>query len=287
MSISVKVRLLQLAGRRRRLCLFVLSPHARNKLGSGNSFGTSAKRCELSWTGPIERNVLARIRYPLKLEAERIDGTHHRLAPGYKLSGSGFRAGRVHELRIFSRQACRASQSLSPGLHFARDFCSPLSAVGRDLIGDPRTLRTPKFPTFREQCSDESQESSCTPAENEGKYLRLTLVGAFVDKDAGGPLGPSRPQITFPSSHTDKAQIVEIDIAVMTGLDVPEKDRLAESVVWGLREGAGTSDGAAAIVKPISRDVPVGNLSHADLLAEASDYRKSAHLIRSPRRRER
>jgi len=31
------------------------------KLGSGNSFGTSAKRCELSWTGPIERNVLARM----------------------------------------------------------------------------------------------------------------------------------------------------------------------------------------------------------------------------------
>jgi hypothetical protein len=29
--------------------------------------------CELSWTGPIERNVLARIRCPLKLEAERID----------------------------------------------------------------------------------------------------------------------------------------------------------------------------------------------------------------------
>src|SRR5215472_2273547 len=74
-----------------------------NKLGSGNSFGTSAKRCELFWTGPIEQNVLARIRCPLKLEAERIDGTHHRLTPGYKLSGSGFRAGRVHELRIFSR----------------------------------------------------------------------------------------------------------------------------------------------------------------------------------------
>ena len=74
-----------------------------NKLGSGNSFGTNAKRCELSWAGPIERDVLARIRCPLKLEAERIDGTHHRFTPGYKLSGSGFRAGRVHELRIFSR----------------------------------------------------------------------------------------------------------------------------------------------------------------------------------------
>jgi hypothetical protein len=133
-----------------------------------------------------------------------------------------------------------------------------LSAVGRDLIGDPRTLRAPKLPTFREKGGDETQESSCTSAENERKHLRLTLVGAFVDKDAGGPLGSSRPQITFPSSHAHKAQIVEINIAVMTGPDVPEKDRLAEAVVWGLREGAGASDGAAAVVKPVSRDVPVG-----------------------------
>src|SRR5215472_6726054 len=266
--------------------------HALQQIGSGNSFGTSIKRCELSWTGPIERNVLARIRCPLKLEAERIDGTRHRLAPGYKLSGSGFRAGWVHELRIFSRQACRASQSLSPGLHFARDFCSPLSAVGRDLIGDPRTLRTPKLPTFREQCGDETHESPCASAENEGKHLSLTLVGAFVDKDAGGSLGPSRPQIPFPSSHTDKAQIVEIDIAVMTGPYVPEKDRLAEAVVWGLCEGARASDGAAAIVKPISRDVPVGNLSHEDLLAEESDCIEKVpasfdHLVGASKQRRR
>ena len=125
---------------------------------------------------------------------------------------------------------------------------------------------------------------SCASAENEGKHLSLTLVGAFVDKDAGGPLGPSRPQITFPSSHTDKAQIVEIDIAVMTGPDVPEKDRLAEAVVWSLCEGAGASDGAAAIVKPISPDVPVGNLSHEDLQAEQSDCIEKAsasfdHLV--------
>ena len=57
----------------------------------------------------------------------------------------------------------------------------------------------------------------------------------------------------------------------MTGPDVPEKDRLAEAVVWGLCEGAGASDGAAAIVKPISHDVPVGNLSHEDLRAIESD----------------
>jgi hypothetical protein len=52
---------------------------------------------------------------------------------------------------------------------------------------------------------------------------------------------------------------------------VPEKDRLAEAVVWGLCEGAGASDGAAAIVKPVSRDVPVGNLCHEDLQTKKSD----------------
>jgi hypothetical protein len=56
----------------------------------------------------------------------------------------------------------------------------------------------------------------------------------------------------------------------MTGTDMPEKDRLAEAVVGGLREGAGTSDGAAAIVEPITRDVPIRNLSHEDLQAEES-----------------
>jgi len=58
----------------------------------------------------------------------------------------------------------------------------------------------------------------------------------------------------------------------MTGPDVPEKDRLAEAVVWGLRKGAGASDGATAIVEPISGDVPVRNLSHEDLQAEVFDF---------------
>jgi hypothetical protein len=34
---------------------------------------------------------------------------------------------------------------------------------------------------------------------------------------------------------------------------------LLRAVVRGLREGAGARNGAAAIVKPITRDVPVGN----------------------------
>jgi hypothetical protein len=70
----------------------------------------------------------------------------------------------------------------------------------------------------------------------------------------------------------------------MTGTDVPEEDRLAEAVVRGLRKGARASDGAAAIVEPITRDVPVGNLTHEDLQAEESHCAEKApasldHLV--------
>jgi hypothetical protein len=40
------------------------------------NLGTSRKRRETSRTDPVERDVLARIRRPLKLEAERIDGIY-------------------------------------------------------------------------------------------------------------------------------------------------------------------------------------------------------------------
>jgi hypothetical protein len=47
--------------------------------------------------------------------------------------------------------------------------------------------------------------------------------------------------------------------------DVPEQHRLAEAVVRGLGERAGARNGAAAIVEPVSRDVPVGKLGHESL----------------------
>src|SRR5205807_4634150 len=134
--------------------------------------------------------------------------------------------------------------------------------VGRELEGDPRALHAPELPAFGEQRSYESWKSSDMAAKNAGKHLRLALVGTVVDEDAGRPLGLPRPEIAFPSSHPDEAQIVEINIAVMAMSDVPEQHRLAEAVVRGLGEGAGARDSAAAIVEPFSGDVPAGNLGH-------------------------
>src|SRR5262249_11570138 len=73
----------------------------------------------------------------------------------------------------------------------------------------------------------------------------------------------SRPEVAFPSAHPDEAEAVEIDVAALATLDVPEEDRLAEAVVRWLRERAGTGDSTAAVVEPVPRDVPLRYLSHA------------------------
>ena len=65
-------------------------------------------------------------------------------------------------------------------------------------------------------------------------------------------------------------------------LDVPEQDRLADAVVRSLGEGAGARDGAAAIVEPVSRDVPAGNLDHEDLHSQ-NDNTKLPHRAQAER----
>jgi hypothetical protein len=51
----------------------------------------------------------------------------------------------------------------------------------------------------------------------------------------------------------------------MTTSDVPEQDRLANAIVWGLGEGTGAGDGAAAIIKPVTGDLPIWDLGHEKL----------------------
>src|SRR5262249_38922621 len=51
-----------------------------------------------------------------------------------------------------------------------------------------------------------------------------------------------------------------------------EQNRLAEAVIRSLREGAGTRDGAAAIVEPITRDVPAGTLGHEASIPHSRQY---------------
>src|ERR1043166_5360400 len=229
--------------------------------GVHTSYTTCAPSAILG-TGPVERDVLARIGRPLEFEPERIDRTDGRFAPGHDLSRPGLGARRVDELRILPGQTGRAGQGVGPGFHLAGDLGAPICAVGRDLKSDPRALHAANLPAFGEQPGDKGGKAADLTAEDTGKHLGLTFVGALVDEDAGAALGPSGPQIAFPSSHPHEAQAVEIDVAVMAPADMPEQDRLAEIIVRGLGERAGARNRAAAIIEPVADDAPAGNRGH-------------------------
>jgi hypothetical protein len=139
------------------------------------------------WTGPVERDVLARIRCPLELEAERIDRTHPRFAPGHNLSRSGSEPGAFISCGYFYREARRAGQGLGSGFRFANDFRSPLGVVGRDLEGDPRTLHASDCRPSANSEATKAGNPPAWPPKIRGKRFCLALVCAIVDEDAGSP----------------------------------------------------------------------------------------------------
>src|SRR5262249_12031068 len=201
--------------------------------------------------------VLARIRGPLELVAERIHETDRRPAPGYKLwTRPCLTARRVHELRILSWRAGRPRQGLRPRLHLSDDLCSPVGAIWPHLERDPGALHSTNLPAFGKHRAPQSGKPSGAASDNKLNRLGLTLVGTLVDEETGRTRGLPRPEVAFPSAHSDEAEAVEIDLAILATLDVPKEDRFAKAVVGRLRERAGARDGAGAVVEPVSRDVP-------------------------------
>jgi hypothetical protein len=110
--------------------------------------------------------MFARIRHPLKLEAERINGTVYRFAPRDDLSRPGLGAWRIHQLRIFIRLARRAGQGLGPGFDFAGDLGAPVGAIWRDVKSDPCAFDASDLPTFRKQRSDDGGKSTDLAAKD-------------------------------------------------------------------------------------------------------------------------
>src|SRR5260370_46200 len=87
----------------------------------------------------------------------------------------------------------------------------------------------------------------------------------LIDIEAGDPARFARPQIALPPADAHEAQIVELDVAVMTFANSPEQHRFAEAVVRCLGEGARTGNRTAAIVEPVADNVPVRDIAHRGL----------------------
>ena len=78
----------------------------------------------------------------------------------------------------------------------------------------------------------------------------------IIDIEAGDPRRLSRPEITLPTADPNKAEIIELNIAVMAFADVPEQHRFAEAIIGRLGKGARARNCAAAVVEPIADDMP-------------------------------
>ena len=101
--------------------------------------------------------------------------------------------------------------------------------------------------------------------KNQRKRLGLARVGALIDEEASSSLGLPRPEITVPPTNPHETETVEIDVTIVAAFDVPEENGLAKAIVRGLRESAGTCNRAAAVVEPISADVPLWDIGHDPL----------------------
>jgi hypothetical protein len=125
-------------------------------------------------------NVLARIRRPLKLVTERIDGTTRGFAPRNDLSWPSLGPWRIYELRIFVWYAGRAREGVSPGFDFAGDFGPPMGAVPGDLKGDPCAFDASDQPTLRKQRSDDARKSPSMTADREVQRTRASALNEHV-----------------------------------------------------------------------------------------------------------
>jgi fermentation-respiration switch protein FrsA (DUF1100 family) len=108
--------------------------------------------------------------------------------------------------------------------------------------------------------------------DSEGPKTRLAPYSRIADVQAALTFLAAQPEVAADRLGADRfdaaklvfagcaAAPIEIDIAVLAVPNVPKQDRLAGAVVRGLGERAWARNGAAAIVEPVSRDVPAGNL---------------------------
>jgi hypothetical protein len=84
----------------------------------------------------------------------------------------------------------------------------------------------------------------------------------IINIEAGDPRRLSRPEIALPAADPHKAEIVELDVAIMALADAPEQHRFTKTVIRRLRKSARAGYCAAAVVEPVPDDMPARNVAH-------------------------
>src|SRR6516165_8130008 len=125
------------------------------------------------------------------------------------------------------------------------------------------------LPSAGEALVDPAGKAARAAADDCRQCLHLPVVGMVIDIKAGDPSRLSRPEVALPAADPDKAEIVELDAAIMALANVPEQHRFTKAVIWRLRKGAWTGNRAAAVVEPIADNMPARNLAHQALRSDA------------------
>src|ERR1700738_3580416 len=108
----------------------------------------------------------------------------------------------------------RSADRRGPGLDLADDADAPLAEIGRNLIGDIGSLHAPALPAAREAFVDPAGKAASAAANDCRQCLHLPVVGVIIDIEARDPGRLSRPEITLPTADPNKAEIIELNIAV-------------------------------------------------------------------------
>src|SRR4051794_26308613 len=139
-----------------------------------------------------------------------------------------------------------------------------MGLIGRDLKGYFRTLDTARLSSSGKAFVHPARKTAGATADDRRQCLHLAVIGVLIDIEPGDPGRLARPQIALPTADPHKAQIIELDVAVMAFADMPEQHRLTEAVIRRLCEGARTGNRAAAVVEPVADNVPVRNITHRE-----------------------
>ena len=134
--------------------------------------------------------------------------------------------------------------------------------IKRDLIGDLGALDTATPPPASEALVDPAREAAGPTADDGRQRVDLCIICMIVDIHAANARSLPRPEVALPTTDPDKAQILELDVAEMALVDMPKQHRLAKPVVWRLSKGTRARDRAAAVVKPLTDEVPTRDVAH-------------------------
>src|SRR5215472_9463480 len=84
----------------------------------------------------------------------------------------------------------------------------------------------------------------------------------IIDVETGDSGRLSRPKVALPAPDPHKAEVVELDVAVVALPDMPEQHRLAEAVIRRLGKGARAGNRTTAVVEPVADDMPARKVAH-------------------------